>query len=157
MMPYGRSRLLGVKRRVVPTRRLMAEHPRQRSQSVCGIPSRAGLRGSAGLPPARAGVGRPHTLRVPGPRLSRAGAKPAPRSCAGVGGLSGRAALSPGQRAGPREAAKHGPFQGVESAARQVISMAMHSTPSGEDVWHRVVGQKAPRFTPQPRGGRGLD
>jgi hypothetical protein len=59
MMPYGRSRLLDVKRRVFPTRRLMAEHPRQRSQSVCGIPSLAGLRGSAGVPPARAGVGSP--------------------------------------------------------------------------------------------------
>jgi hypothetical protein len=34
----------------------------------------------------------------------------------------------PGRRAGPREEAKHGPFQGVESAAEQAMCVATEST-----------------------------
>jgi hypothetical protein len=75
------------------------------------------------------GWGRPHTPWVPNPRLSRAGAKPAPRGCTVVGGLSGRAPTCPGGRAGPGAGAKHGPLQGVESAAEQATCVARESTP----------------------------
>ena len=60
--------------------------------------------------------------------LSRAGARPGPRGCTVVCGLAGRAPAFPGRRPGPREEAKHGPFQGVESAAEQAMCVATEST-----------------------------
>jgi len=74
------------------------------------------------------GGGTPCTPRVPSLTRSQAGARPGPRGCTVVCGLSGHAPTCPGRRAGLRRGATHGPFQGVESAAEQATCVATEST-----------------------------
>ena len=100
------------------------------------------------------GGGTPLYSEGPQLTLSRAGARPGPRGCTVVGGLSGRAPPCPGRRAGPREAAKHGPFQGVEGAAGQATSVALSSTPQ-----MRVYGTVwlATKMPADPRNHAGVE
>ena len=75
------------------------------------------------------GWGNLCTPRVSSLTRSRAGARPRPRGCTVVCGLSGRAPTCPGRRAGPREGPTHGLSQDVESAAEQATCVATESTP----------------------------